>query len=99
MKTTASTVLTSKIEKLTTAKKLTKNSIVYGWLQALVQGETTFRPVYTQGSSWKYSSLVDKTNELTSALSLLGVEFEQGNDAPRGGKTGAFIKIVTKVKL
>ena len=36
--------------------------------------------------------------ELTNVLNQLGIEFTKGNDAPRGGKTGAFVKITTKIK-
>lgn len=98
MKTTTSTTLVKKIQKLVDAKKLNKNSLVYGWLNNLIEGQKEFRPVFTQGSSWKHSSLIDKTSEFESVLRLLKIEFTKGNDAPRGGKTGAFIKITTKIK-
>lgn len=97
MKSTASSVLTKKIDKLVKAKELSKNSIIYKTLLALKTGQV-IRPVYAQGSTWKHSSLTDITLGLTAALNKLGVDFEQGNDAPRGGKTGAFVKITTKIK-
>jgi len=92
MKTTKSTALAKRIEKL----NLSKNSLVYGWVSNLKSGEV-LRPVFSQGSSWKHSSLVDKSIELTSILTKLGIEFEAGNDAARGGKTGYFVKITTKI--
>ena len=98
MKTTKSSVLAKKIEKLVKLKELNKTSLVYGWLQNILNGETEFRPVFAQGRSWKHSSLVDKTRELEAALRLLGLSFSTTNDAPRGGKTGIRIDILTQVK-
>ena len=98
MKTTKSTTLAKKIEKLVLAKELNKTSLVYGWVNQIVKGETEFRPVFNQGSSWKHSSLVDKTTELETVLRNLGLNFSTSNDAPRGGKTGVRIDILTKVK-
>lgn len=98
MKTTKSTTLAKKIEKLVLVKELNKNSLVYGWVNQIVKGETEFRPVFNQGGSWKHSSLVDKTTELEEVLRNLGLNFSTSNDAPRGGKTGVRIDILTKVK-
>ena len=98
MKTTKSTTLAKKIEKLVLVKELNKNSLVYGWVNQIVKGETEFRPVFNQGSSWKHSSLVDKTTEFEAVLRILGLNFSTSNDAPRGGKTGVRIDILTKVK-
>ena len=98
MKTTKSTTLAKKIEKLVLAKELNKNSLVYGWVKEIEAGATEFRPVFNQGSSWKYSSLVDKTTEFEAVLRKLGLNFSTSNDAPRGGKTGVRIDILTKVK-
>lgn len=97
MKTTSTTALNKRIEKLVAAKELSKTSLVYGWVSNLASNEV-LRPVFSQGSTWKHSSLVDKSYELESALRKLGVEFTAGNDAPRGGKTGYFVKITTKIK-
>ena len=97
MKTTKSTTLAKRIEKLVKLKELNKSSLVYSWISNL-QSNDILRPVFSQGSTWKYSSLVDKTTELTDILKKLGVEFITGNDAIRGGKTGYFVKITTKIK-
>jgi hypothetical protein len=93
MKTTKSTVLAKKIEKL----NLSKNSLVYGWVNSIVKGEKEFRPVFTQGSTWKHSSLIDKTNEFETVLRKLNISFSTTNDSPRGGKAGVRIDINTKV--
>jgi hypothetical protein len=96
MKTTRATALSKRIDNLVTAKKLSKTNTLYGWLKSLKTNEV-LRPVYSQGSSWKHSVLIDKSKELTDLLTVLGVEFETGNDAPRGGKTGYFVKIKTRI--
>lgn len=97
MKTTKSTSLVKKIEKLVITKELNKNSLVYGWVNELAKGSKEFRPVLTQGIGWKNSSLVDKTNELETILTKLNISFSKSNDAPKGGKTGARIDILTKI--
>lgn len=96
MKTTKSTSLAKRIEKLVISKELNKTSLVYGWVSNLKSNEV-LRPVFSQGSSWKHSSLVDKSIELTTILRKLNIEFTIGNDSPRGGKTGYFVKITTKI--
>jgi hypothetical protein len=98
MKTLSKASAERKLAKLVSEKKLEKRSIVYGWVKELIAGKKDFRPVYSQGSSWKHSSLVDKRKELTTILKAMGVEYKSGNDAPRGGRTGAFISITTKIK-
>lgn len=93
MKTTSKSALAKRIAKL----NISKNSLVYGWITNLETNQV-LRPIFTQGTSWKHSSLVDKEFELTNVLNQLGIEFTKGNDAPRSGKTGAFVKITTKIK-
>jgi hypothetical protein len=97
MKTTKNTVLAKKIEKLVLTKQLNKNSLVYGWICEVFNGSKEFRPVFTQGRTWKHSSLVDKTNELTEILKKLNISFAVSNDAPKGGKTGVKVEILTKI--
>ena len=97
MKTTKASVLAKKIEKMGNDKFISKNSLVYGWVKSITNENKTFRPVFTQGSTWKHSSLVDKTRELQVALGFLGLDFVTSNDAPRGGKTGVRIDITTKI--
>ena len=60
MKTTKNTTLAKRIEKLVISKELNKNSLVYGWVSCLKSNEV-LRPVFSQGSSWKHSSLIDKS--------------------------------------
>lgn len=97
MKTTKLSVIEKKMQKLVDEKKIRKGSKVYQWIVRMKNGEI-FRPVYSKGSSWKYSSLFDKRNELKNVLNKLGIEYIEGNDAPKGGQTGALIKVTTKIK-
>lgn len=92
MKTTKRTSLNRRIEKL----GFSKNSIVGTMISGIKTGDR-LRPIYSQGRTWKHSSLVDKSTELKYTLRLLGVEFITGNDAVRGGKTGYFVEITTKI--
>ena len=92
MKTTRKSALANRIEKL----NLSKNSLVYAWVNDL-STNNILRPIFSQGSTWKHSSLTDKSIELTSVLRKLKISFTTGNDAPRGGKTGYFVKINTKI--
>ena len=93
MKSTTSIILSKKIAAL----KLPSNSIVGNMLNNLSTNQV-LRPIYSQGSSWKHSSLIDKSFELKSTLDKLRIEYIVGNDAARGGKTGYFVKITTKIK-
>lgn len=95
-----------KTQKITTAiknfatKEFNKKTLVNQMIEnVLNNGERLLRPVYSQGSSWKYSSLIDISNSVELALKSLDIEFETGNDSPRGGKTGYFIKITTTFYL
>lgn len=92
MKTTKRSALNKRIKKMNFAS----NSIVGNMVLALKKGDK-LRPVYSQGSTWKHSSLVDKTYELKQVLNTLKLDYVTGNDATRGGKTGYFIEITTKI--
>jgi len=98
MKTVTINSAQKKLNKLVESKQISKTSIVYGWVNDFINGEKEFRTVYSQGTSWKYSSLVDKTQEFRNILDKMGIEYIVGNDAPRGGRTGEFVKITTKIK-
>lgn len=53
------------------------------------------RPIYWRG---KGDSLHDSHEALEKGLSLLGIDYEVGNDAPRGGLNGYFVKLTAKGK-
>ena len=96
MKTAKTTTIEKSIARLVSNKELSKKSIVYKWVSDL-KSKQVLRPVYNQGTSWNSSSLIDKSYELISVLRKLRIEFIEGNDAPRGGKTGYFVQITTKI--
>ena len=73
-----------------------KNSFAYKAIQSVIEGEMILRTCHTSGSG-RFTSNLDYTSDVVELLSLLGVKFEQGNDSPRGGKTGNFVKINTKI--
>lgn len=98
MKTSSKKAIENRLSKLVASKKVNKSSLVYGWALSLISGETEFRPVFSQGSTWKFSSLVDKTTEFINLLDGLKLSYTVTNDSPRGGKTGVLVTIVTKVK-
>lgn len=54
------------------------------------------RPCYTSGSG-RFTSNMNHTSEVARILDLIGVKYTQGNDSPRGGECGAWIKILTKI--
>jgi hypothetical protein len=87
---------TSTLSKRIAKLDLRKNTLVYGMINNLATNDI-LRPVFSQGISWKHSSLVDKSRELIAVLIFLKLKFETGNDAPRGGQTGYFVKIITKI--
>lgn len=52
----------------------------------------TIRPVKSKGSG-RYTTNVDSTEATQRLLNALGLTFTVGNDAPRGGKLGDFIRL------
>lgn len=97
MKTLLKSELETKLQELVNAKKVRKNTLAYSMALAVLNGEKLIRPIWSTGGSWKYSSLHDYTIEYTNLLDHLGISYERGNDAPRGGKTGAFIQITNEI--
>lgn len=55
------------------------------------------RPCYASGSG-RFTSNQDHTSAVVNILNLLGIKYQSGNDAPKGGLTGNFIKILTKIE-
>jgi hypothetical protein len=54
------------------------------------------RPCYTSGSG-RFTSNQDHTESTKAILDMLGVKYVAGNDAPKGGATGNFIKVTSKI--
>lgn len=55
------------------------------------------RPVHTSGSK-RFIKNLDYTQAVCSLLDLVGLKYEVGNDSPRVGKTGTYIKVLTKIE-
>ena len=97
MKRISKNAATQKLAKLVEEKKIRKGSMVYGWINEVIEGKKEFRPVYSSGATWRFSALHDKSITFSIILGYMGIEYIKGNDAPRGGRTGLFIRIVTKI--
>ena len=83
-------------EKKLAAMNVSKNSNAYKLVIAALNGETLLRPCHTSGSG-RFTTNIDCTIDLTDLLTKMGISYEKGNDSPRGGKTGNFVKITTKI--
>ena len=81
-----------------------KNSKAYQIVKDLINGTNKTYMVYgnvirscsTSGRG-RFTSNMDYTKEVRSLLMLLDIKFESGNDSPRGGLTGNYFKILTKI--
>lgn len=85
----ANTIL-KRLEKV----NVSKNSAAYRLIKNTVsEGKNFIRTCWTSGSG-RFCKNLDYTNEVIRILSAINVKFEFGNDAPRGGLTGNFVKIL-----
>lgn len=60
--------------------------------QGVYYGKGLFRPVQT-GHRGGRGTVRDVTSDVLGVINILGYKYKTGNDAPRGGKSGDFIKI------
>lgn len=82
-----------------------KTAICYRIVKDLINGTNKtnmvrgniIRPCTTSGSG-RFTTNMDYTKDTENLFRLLGIKFKSGNDAPRGGKTGNYIKILTKIE-
>lgn len=74
------------VNKTTSAYKLLTN-----WLSK--EGNDIIRTCWTSGRG-RYTSNMDYTADFERLLTTLRVRYERGNDSPRGGLTGNYIKIL-----
>ena len=88
------------MKKETIKKRLGKANVNKGtasyrllteWLNA--DGNNVIRPCWTSGRG-RFTTSLDYTEQLKSLLTSLRVCYISGNDAPRGGKSGNYIKIL-----
>ena len=90
------------------AKRYTgsKSTIAYRIVKDIINGtndtftirkDGTIRPCYTSGTG-RFTSNQDHTASTMELLNLIGLKYTSGNDAPRGGATGQWIKVATKIE-
>ena len=82
-------------------KDFNKGSKAYKFAKELLTTGNIIRPCYNLGSG-RFGSTQDHTNATIQVLKTAGLitflDFTYGNDAPRGGLTGSFIRLTTKGK-
>lgn len=67
-------------------------------IEALLNGAEMVRTCHTSGSG-RFTSNIDSHAATIDGLTKLGLKFTQGNDSPRGGKTGQWVKLAEKVQI
>lgn len=93
--------LNTRLEKI---ENLSRGSKAYQIVKALINGEHIFgirgnmiRPCHTSGTG-HFCTNLDYTEGVKNLLNKIGVKYVAGNDSPRGGKPGNYIKIITKIQ-
>jgi hypothetical protein len=84
------------LKKLHAAKIYRANSTLYYILRNALDAFEVRGGVkiyYYQVTTGKWGKTVDYKPQIIAALNLLNLSYVEGNDAPRGGKTGNFIMI------
>ena len=64
-------------------------------IDILLHPDRKFRP-FCWG--YKFRSLHDRSSNVAEGLKAIGIDFEEGNDAPRGGLNGNYIVLTSKGK-
>lgn len=83
----------TKIEKLQNAIKANRGNVKTSLTELLNKGSArTGKSGYSKG--WASKSIW--TSDVTTILSYLKISFATGNDAPRGGANGEYIKLTDK---
>lgn len=95
------TTFIKRLNKAVEDKVITKNSSAYklisGWIiQRHNNALPYIRPCWTSGYG-RYKTNLDYTHDVERVLQHMKIKFVSGNDAPKGGKVGNFIKITHKV--
>ena len=67
-------------------------------MNAITTGNMVIRPCFYSGTG-KYCKIMEHTSAVKMILELAGVQYEHGNDAPRGGRVGDFIKINSEITI
>ena len=86
--------LQKRLSKSTFTKQSKAYQMVSEWING---GSATLRTCHTSGSG-RFITNLDYTADVKWLLLQMNVKFIAGNDAPKGGKTGNFIQIKTKIQ-
>lgn len=84
------TTIEKRLAKVPVNKCTSAYKLLADWLKK--DGNAVLRPCWTNGSG-RFIRNSDHTDDLCRLLNALRVRYTRGNDAPRGGSTGNFIKI------
>lgn len=87
--------LAARIEKNLTTKSGAIAVKFLGVVYLINNPTMTIKPVQWTGTR-NHMRLKDNSANIMLGLSLLGIDFETGNNAPRGGKEGFFIRLTKK---
>ena len=80
-----------RLEKANVNKGTASYRLLTEWLNT--EGDNIIRPCWTSGRG-RFTTNLDYTQQLANLLTTLKVRYAAGNDAPRGGKSGNYIKIL-----
>jgi len=80
-----------RLKKANVNKCSASYKLLVNWLNA--EGNNVIRPCWTSGRG-RFTTNLDYTQQLANLLTSLKVRYTVGNDAPRGGKSGNYIKIL-----
>lgn len=89
------TTLQSRIEKNLFTKKGTLHSRYINPIGLLKHPDTVARP-RKWNRNGSHMTLVDSSHNYVYVLTVLGIDYETGNDAPRCGAEGYYIKLTKK---
>ena len=79
-----------RLNRLAINNNTTAYRLLDEWLQ--VPENPKIRTCWNTGTG-RFCHNLDYTSDLITLLARLGVRYEVGNDAPRGGKTGTYVII------
>lgn len=89
------TTIATRLEKTNVSKSCSAYSLLKDWLTS--DGNKVIRPCWTSGRG-RFTQNRDYTDQLCRLLDSMNVKYQLDNDAPRGGKTGNFVKLQNIVK-
>lgn len=83
-------IIKARLQRLKINKTTEAYRLLNEWLQ--VPENPKIRTCWKIGTG-RFCHNLDYTSDLATLLARLGVRYEIGNDAPRGGKNGNYVQI------